>query len=144
MRGLWPAGQIGREFQAAAEQQFTAAAAAANGDPEVNHAIGIGEEDVAEAAAGFPEAFGNRRQFAIVAFGHQGRHVRREQQTEIPGEPRVAHAHIRLNAVEGKEADARHHQAHHQGGCGEQFGLQAEFSPPAGQPLPQAHRLRTW
>ena len=128
---LGPFGQVRGHFQAAAEQQLTAPLAAADRDAEVDQALGIGEEDVTQAAAGTPKPFGHGGQFPVVALGHQGRDVGRQQQAQVAGVAGVAHAHIRLDAVERKEGEPRHHQAHHQGGHGQQLGLQAEFGPPA-------------
>jgi hypothetical protein len=136
-RVVGPALQIGGQFQPPAEQLLTVGGAApvAHRNAEVNDAVGIGEDDVAQAAARLPEALRHRGEFAVVAFRHQRCDVGGEQQAEIAGIAGVAHARVPLDAVEGEEGDARHQQAHHQGGDCQQLGLKAEFSPPAGQAL---------
>ena len=131
--------QVGRQLQASAQQLFPrrrgAFSTVAHRDAEVNHAIGIGEHDVAEAAAGLPEALRHRRQLPVITLGHQRRHVGREEQAQVAGIAGVADARVLLDAVEGEEGDPCHEQAHHQGGHRQQLGLQAEFGPPAGQGL---------
>ena len=128
--------QVGGKLEAAAEQLIagTAGPPRTHRDAQVEETIGIGEEDVAQAAAGAPKLFGDDRQLAIIAAGHQRGDVGREQQAQVAGIAGVAESGIALNTVEGKEGDARHQQADHQGAHRQQFGLEAEFSPPTAQP----------
>ena len=148
-----PLGEIGRQLQSPAQQlvgRRRPIAPRAHRDAQVDRPIRIGKHDVAEAAAGLPEPLCHIRQLRLRALAHQGFHIGGQQQAQIPRVARVAHAGVLLDAVEGKESDARHEQAHHQGGHGKQLGLQAEFRPPPGQPLPpgafavHGSCLRTW
>ena len=82
-----------------------------------------------------PKLIGHSGQFAVLSLGHQRRDVGRQQYPQVAPIAGIAVPGIPLNAIEGKESDTRHQQAHHQGGYGQQFGLQAEFSPPTCQQL---------
>ena len=137
-RVVRPLGEIGRQLQAPAQQfirRRRSIPPRPHGNAQIDRPFGISKHDVAEAAAGLPEPLRHIRQLSLRALAHQGFHVGRQQQAQIPRVARVAHAGILLDAVEGKEGDARHEQAHHQSGHRQQLGLQAEFRPPAGQPL---------
>ena len=74
-RVVRPVLDVAGQLQAAAQQQLAAAVVRADRNAEVDHPVGIGKKDVAQAAAGTPEAVGHRGQFAVVALGHQRRHV---------------------------------------------------------------------
>ena len=112
---LGPSSQLVGQLQTSVETKLSIATAwgGADRDPQIDDAFGIGEEDVADAAAGAPELFGDVGQLAVLPLRHQLCDVASQQQAQIPGVARVVHHGIALNAIQGEEGDARHHQAHH-------------------------------
>ena len=130
--------QVFRQLQAATEQQVIAAAVhLADGDAQVDDPLGVGVKDVAEAAAAAPELFGDPGQLPVFPLRRQRRHIAGQQQGKVAGIAGVPHAGFHLDAVEGKEGEPRHHDAHHQRGYGQQLGLQTEFFPPGSERLHQ-------
>ena len=131
--------QLIGQFKPSVETKLPIATAGggADGDPQINDAFGIGEEDVADAAAGTPELFGDVGQLTVLALCHQFSDVAGQQQAQIPGVACVVHHGITLNSVQREEGDARHHQAHHQSGNRQQLGLEGEFRPPGGDAVPE-------
>ena len=141
---LGPPPQFLRQFKPPIEAKvsFGGRRGRTDGNAEVDDSIRIGEEDVANAAAGAPEFFCNVCEFAVLPLGHQFGDISRKEQSQIPGVAGVVHDGIALDAAEGQKGDAGHHQAHHQGGDGQKLGLQAEFCPPSGDPLPETLGIR--
>ena len=131
--------QLLGQLQSSVETKLSIATAggSADRDPQVDDAFGVGEEDVADAAAGTPELFGHVGQLTVLALRHQLSDIAGQQQAQIPGVARVVHHGIALNSVQREEGDARHHQAHHQGGNRQQLGLEGEFRPPGGDAVPE-------
>ena len=141
-RVLRAATQLIRQLQATAQPQLSLPAGGCGADwnAEVDDPFGVGEKDVAHAAAGPPELLGDIREFPVLFLRDQFGHIAGEQQAEITCVAGVVHHGIPLDAVQGQEGDAGHHQAHHQGGDRQQLGLQAEFIPPVGDAPPDGVR----
>ncbi len=141
-RVLRATAQFLRQLQPTAQPELPLPAGGRGTDrnAEVDDPIRVGEEDVADAAAGPPELLGDIREFPVLLLRHQFGDVAGEQQTEIAGVAGVVHHGVPLDAVEGQKGDAGHHQAHHQGGDRQQLGLQAEFIPPVGHAPPEGVR----
>ena len=131
--------QFIRQFQTPAQAQIciTGIITAADGNTQIDNAVRVGEKDVAEASARAPEGFRDIGEFAITTFSHQLADIARQQQAQIPRVTGVVHRRVALNPIQREEGDARHHQAHHQGGHSQQFGLKAEFGPPGASLRPE-------
>ena len=65
--------QLIGQFQPSVESELAIATAGggADGDSQIDDAFGIGKEDVADAAAGAPELFGDVGQLTVLPLRHQ-------------------------------------------------------------------------